>query len=184
MEIRPTSLPGCLEILVPAFKDNRGSFVKTFNQDFFTEHGLTTNWQEEYYSFSNKDVLRGLHFQTPPFDHEKIVHCAAGRAFDVVVDLRTGSPTYGQYLTLTLDSRKANMLYIPRGMAHGFMALEEHTLMMYKVASVHAPDNDKGILWDSCGIPWPDREPIISERDLQWPTLEDYLSPFVFTPEP
>lgn len=180
MEIRPTSIAGCLEIIPPCFQDQRGSFVKTYQRDFFKEHFLVTDWQEEYYSVSQKGVLRGLHFQTPPHDHEKLVHCASGKAFDVVVDLRVGSPTFGAHHTVQLDATGANMLYIPRGLAHGFMALEEGTLMMYRVASLHAPAHDAGILWNSCGIVWPDVSPILSERDMRWPSLADYSSPFQF----
>ena len=182
MEIRPTPIAGCLEICPPRFQDERGSFVKTYQRDFFLQQNLVTDWQEEYYSISQAGVLRGLHFQTPPHDHEKLVHCAQGKALDVVVDLRLGSPTYGKHHLVELDCASANMLYIPRGLAHGFLALEDETLMMYRVASLHAPSHDAGILWNSCGIAWPPDAPILSERDLRWPAFSDFKTPFVFDP--
>lgn len=179
MEIRPTTLPGCFEILLPHFPDPRGSFVKSYHQNFFQEQGLVTDWRENYYTISKRGVLRGLHFQSPPADHEKLVHCARGRAFDVVVDLRRGSPTYGRRLTLELSPERANQLYIPRGLAHGFLALEDETMMMYQVSGVHSPQHDQGILWNSCGVPWPGLEIILSERDKTWPTLAQFETPFV-----
>jgi len=180
IDIKQTKILGCFEILPKIFRDERGFFVKTFHQDVFKKNGLETNFSEEYYSFSYKRVLRGLHFQLPPMDHAKLVYCILGKVFDAVVDLRIGSPTYGKFETFELSSDKANMIYIPKGLAHGFYVLSENAIMMYKVTTIYSPEHDTGILWNSVGIPWPDEKPIISQRDSQFISFADFKSPFVF----
>jgi dTDP-4-dehydrorhamnose 3,5-epimerase len=180
MELRETSLPGCYELIPPVFKDNRGSFVKTFHAGLFREKGLHTDWQEEYYSVSGKGVLRGMHFQLPPHDHDKIVYCPVGEVLDVVLDLRRGSPSFGRHAAISLNSERANMLYIPKGCAHGFYTVSDHAMMMYKVSTVYAPESDTGILWSSAGIPWPCTVPVVSARDAGFATLDQFASPFIF----
>lgn len=181
LTFQKTELPGCFEIQPKIFSDQRGVFVKTFHHDYFKAQGLNLLWQEEYYSVSKKGVLRGLHFQTPPHDHEKLVYCTQGEVLDVVVDLRAGSPTEGRHATFHLKAETANMVYIPKGFAHGFLALSESATMMYKVATVYAPEHDAGILWNSAGIEWPVETPVLSGRDKSFPTLEEFVSPFVFS---
>jgi dTDP-4-dehydrorhamnose 3,5-epimerase len=183
LTLRETPLIGCLEIQPTILKDQRGYFIKTFHADFFKAQGLNIQWREEYYSVSAKGVLRGLHFQTPPHDHEKLVYCTAGEVLDAVVDLRTGSPSYGDYTTFHLKAETANMIYVPKGFAHGFLTLSESATMMYKVATVYAPEHDAGILWNSAGIEWPVETPILSERDKGFPSLADFVSPFAFSPK-
>lgn len=178
MEKLVTPIKGCYELQPILRKDLRGSFVKTFHQDIFNKLNLETNFTEEYYSVSKKHVLRGLHFQTPPMEHKKLVYCSSGEVIDVVVDLRKSSPTYKKYQMFNLNSEKANMLYIPEGLAHGFYVLSEIAIMMYKVSSVYSPENDGGIRWNSAGISWPDKNPIISERDKNFVSLEEFRSPF------
>jgi dTDP-4-dehydrorhamnose 3,5-epimerase len=173
MQIRETTIPGCFEITPHLFMDERGSFVKTFHHDVFQQHGLETEWREEYYSVSRKGVLRGMHFQTPPSDHAKLVYCTAGRVLDAVLDLRIGSPTYHRHLLIELDAETARMLYLPKGVAHAFYTLSESATMMYKVSTVYAPTCDTGILWNSAGIPWPDSHPVVSKRDSTLPALSD-----------
>jgi dTDP-4-dehydrorhamnose 3,5-epimerase len=180
MKIIPTSINGCFEILPRVIEDVRGRFVKTFHQDIFDEYGLATNFIEQYYSVSHKGVLRGLHFQTPPHDHAKLVYCLTGKVLDVIVDLRVGSPTFGKFELIELDSASAKMLYISTGMAHGFYALEDDTIMQYHVTSVYAPAKDTGIRWDSAGIPWPAMTPILSERDAKFALFADFASPFLY----
>jgi len=180
MQIHTTGIPGCFEIFPTIAKDDRGSFVKTFHQAVFTEHGLTTQFAEEYYTCSRKRVMRGLHFQRPPMDHIKLVYCVSGRVLDAVVDLRIGSPSYGRPFTFELSADRANMLYLPAGLAHGFYVLSENAVLMYKVTTVYAPQHDSGILWNSVGIPWPDSAPIISPRDLGFTAFKDFTSPFTF----
>jgi dTDP-4-dehydrorhamnose 3,5-epimerase len=180
MTFRETAIPGCFEITPRIFRDERGVFVKTFHEDIFAQHGLTTDWREEYYSVSHRGVLRGLHFQLPPHDHDKLVYCTAGVVLDAVVDLRKGAPACGSHVLVELSAEKGNMLYIPRGLAHGFYVQSDAATMMYKASSVYAPEYDSGILWSSAGIPWPDECPIISDRDSQLPSRRHFNSPFTF----
>ncbi|HOP41027.1 MAG TPA: dTDP-4-dehydrorhamnose 3,5-epimerase [Geobacteraceae bacterium] len=180
MRIKETTIPGCREIFPCILRDQRGAFVKTFHDEVFHSNGLATDWREEYYSVSRHGVLRGLHFQLPPHDHEKLVYCTAGSVIDAVVDLRKGSPTYGRHLIVKLSADQGNMLYIPRGLAHGFYVTDESATMLYKVSSVYSPEYDSGILWNSAGIPWPDDNPDISTRDAGFSSLDRFLSPFTF----
>lgn len=181
MHVSPTPIPGCFEITPNIFTDNRGSFIKTFHRDLFEQQGLEVEWREEYYSTSFKGVLRGLHFQLPPHDHAKLVYCTSGEVLDVVLDLRIGSPAYGTHAMIRLDSIDARMIYIPKGCAHGFYTLSEQATMMYKVSTVYAPAHDSGLLWNSVGIPWPDIDPILSDRDKRFPTFAEFsTNPFKY----
>lgn len=170
--LKKTSIEGCYILEPKIFKDNRGTFIKTFHRNIFEQNNLETNFKEEYYSVSPKGVLRGMHFQTPPHDHVKLVYCVAGKVLDAVIDLRVSSSTYGKFELFSLDGNNSNMLYIPKGLAHGFYVESESAIMMYKVSTVYHPENDTGIRWDSVGIPWPDVKPIISERDLSFKPLD------------
>jgi dTDP-4-dehydrorhamnose 3,5-epimerase len=182
MNIEGTDIPGCYVVQPRLLRDARGSFVKTFHAPRFAELGLRTDWKEEYYSSSTAGVVRGMHFQTPPADHAKLVFCLAGDVFDVVVDLRRGSPVFGQARGFSINAENGRGVYVPAGCAHGFASLAAESVMYYKVTSVHAPDNDAGIAWDSIGIDWPVREAALSERDRQHPRLDAFETPFVFDP--
>ncbi len=164
--------------------DSRGTFVKTFHNETFSQHSLADRFTEEYFSISKQGVLRGLHFQLPPHDHAKLVCVLRGRIHDVVVDLRRGSPTYGKHASfeISADLDGYCMLYIPRGLAHGFFAREDQTIMLYHCTTVYAPDSDTGIRWDSAGIDWPlaGMTPILSERDRTFPGLAEFDSPFLY----
>ena len=177
-EINKSDIEGCFEIIPKVFNDFRGSFVKVFHETTFQEAGLENNFAEEYYSKSFKGVIRGLHFQTPPDDHTKLVYCIDGSVYDVVVDLRVGSKTYGKFQALNLNSRDANMIYIPTGLAHGFCSLSDSATLVYKTSTVHSPSKDSGILWNSIGINWPCENPIISERDKSFIDFKSFKSPF------
>lgn len=178
MELIPTSLEAVFQIRPFFMEDERGTFIKTFHAERFAELGLPTIWREEYYSSSRKGVIRGMHFQTPPHDHEKLVYCMLGRVLDVVVDLRKDSQTYGRHLAIELDAERGHGLMIPKGMAHGFLALTDDVLMAYKVTTEYAPANDAGIRWDSLGLDWGIEKPIVSERDRAHPPFSDFKSPF------
>lgn len=180
IQVNTTSISGCFELVPQIFKDERGSFVKTFHQEIFQEIGLETNFVEEYFSISMKGVLRGLHFQLPPKNCMKIVYCIYGEAIDVAVDLRVGSPTYGKHQIFQLNDRKASIIYLPTGTAHGFYVTSEKAIMMYKVSQVYDADLDTGIHWDSAGISWPTEVPIISERDNNFMSLNSFHSPFIY----
>lgn len=179
-EIIKTTIPGCFEIRPAVIEDERGRFIKILHRDFYIRNKMEYNYPEEYYTISRQGVLRGLHFQIPPHEHVKLVYCIVGCAFDAVVDLRKNSPTYGKYETFELEADKENILYIPSGLAHGFYVLSERAIMVYKVSTVYSPEHDTGILWNSVGIPWPDKNPILSERDSQFLTLKLFKSPFDF----
>ncbi len=182
MEIRATKISGCYELSPIVFhKDYRGSFVKTFHKDVFSKHGLETNFVEEYYSVSVQNVLRGLHFQTPPADPNKLVYCPLGRIMDVIVDVRVGSPSYGQFEVFDLSAENGKMVYLEPGLAHGFYVLSETAMVMYKISQLYAPENDTGIRWDSVGIPWPSNNPILSQRDKEFLPLAEFKNPFVYT---
>ncbi len=178
MEKIETGIEGCFELRPRIFKDDRGGLVKTFHYDTFKSIGLETDFREEYYSYSKKGVLRGLHFQIPPDDHIKCVTCVSGKIFDVVVDLRKKSSTYKQHFSLELRSELGNMLYIPKGLAHGFYVLSEKAIFLNRTTTVYSPDRDAGIKWDSCDINWPNKEPILSKKDIEMTNLKDFKSPF------
>lgn len=175
---KPTPIPGCYEIQPRVHKDERGTFIKTFHSGDYAALGLETGFREEYYSVSAKSVLRGLHFQKPPRDHAKLVYCARGLVFDAVLDLRRSSPAFGKHYSLELSGEKGNMLYIPRGLAHGFCALSDGTEMFYKVTSEYSPDHDCGILWSSADIPWPAENPVVSARDRSFESFSEFKTPF------
>jgi dTDP-4-dehydrorhamnose 3,5-epimerase len=183
MNILPTLLPGCYELQPNIFQDIRGNFVKVFHKEIFSNYKLETNFTEEYYSTSHQKVLRGMHFQTPPYEHTKLVYCPLGRVMDVVVDLRIGSPSYGKFAKFELSAEKANIIYIPPGLAHGFYVLSETAILIYKVTTVYNPKHDSGIRWNSVEIPWPDLQPIVSNRDNEFVSFADFLSPFQYREE-
>ncbi|HWX21365.1 MAG TPA: dTDP-4-dehydrorhamnose 3,5-epimerase [Candidatus Binatia bacterium] len=174
----PTNLPGLVLLQPPIFEDARGIFVKTFHDNFFRDAGIPFEPREEFYSVSAKDVLRGMHFQLPPTAHAKLVYCLSGRVMDVVLDMRRGSPTYGRSFNCILDAIKRESLYVPVGFAHGFLSLEDRSLMIYKTDAVHDPACDTGIAWDSFGFEWPVTNPIMSDRDRRFVRWREFNSPF------
>jgi dTDP-4-dehydrorhamnose 3,5-epimerase len=180
MELVETEIPGCVELQPRVLEDARGRFVKPFQRSVLGHLGIATDFAEIFYSVSRARVLRGLHFQLPPHDHAKLVHCTAGEILDVAVDLRRGSPTFGQHVVRKLSAKLANALYIPRGLAHGFYSLAGDTTVVYHVTSEHEPRADSGIRWDSAGVQWPDDDPIVSDRDGALTPLQEFDSPFRF----
>jgi dTDP-4-dehydrorhamnose 3,5-epimerase len=178
--VKETRLRGCVAVQPRLFNDERGRFVKVFNEDEFRKLGLETDFKEEFYSQSKRGVIRGMHFQVPPSDHVKLVYCVHGEALDVVLDLRRGSPTYGQADATLLSAERGNYLYIPKGIAHGFCSVSAIATLVYKVSTVHDPRSDTGILWNSFGFDWPVSEPIISARDSNFKSLSEFDSPFVY----
>ena len=181
LRITPIALAGAFVVEPIVHCDERGSFVKTFHAGQLAEAGLRFEMQEEFYSISRRGVLRGMHFQIPPHAHQKLVSCIAGRVLDVLVDLRRTSATYGEACSMELSAKRPQLLWIPRGLAHGFLSLEDSSCVTYKTDSEHAPDCDGGIHWDSFGFEWPDvaEEFVIAPRDRQHPRLADFHSPFV-----
>lgn len=177
-EFESTPLDG-LRVVHPTVRtDDRGSFTKLLHAPTFEAAGLNTRFPEQYVSLSHRGVLRGLHFQTPPHDHAKLVYCLSGRVLDVAVDLRRASPTYGRSFGVELDGARQTGVYFPRGFAHGFLTLSDEALLAYAVETVHAPEHDAGVRWDSVGFDWPTRAPLTSERDRGFPPLAAFVSPF------
>tara|TARA_Y200000002_G_scaffold343605_1_gene316201 strand:- start:2389 stop:2937 length:549 start_codon:yes stop_codon:yes gene_type:complete len=172
-----------LIILEPTvFVDKRGYFLESYNDNKFKEIVGKVSFVQENESKSLKGVLRGLHFQKPPFDQAKLVRCVEGKVLDVAVDIRNGSNTYGQYITIELSGENKKQLYIPRGFAHGFLVLSESAIFSYKVDNIYAPNYDAGIFWNDpiLNIPWgiDENEILISEKDSNLPFFSDFKSPF------
>lgn len=177
-EVLETPIKGYFEIIPKVMSDLRGDFVKTIHKDEFTKLGFETNFVEQYYSTSVCGVIRGMHFQIPPAEHAKLIYSVSGAVLDVVVDLRKKSPTYLKAHSIHLSSEAPKLLYVAKGLAHGFCCLTEKATMIYNVTSAYAPEFDKGVLWSSIPIEWPMKKPIISSRDNSFPMLSDYQSPF------
>jgi dTDP-4-dehydrorhamnose 3,5-epimerase len=178
MKVRTTSLAGCLELHPPVHRDERGLFVKPFQRSELARLGLPVDFDELFYSRSQRGVIRGLHFQLPPRAQAKLVYCVTGRVFDVVVDLRKGSPTYGHFETFELDGEDWRMIFVPAGFAHGFAALSDDAVMAYAVTSEYDPELDSGIRWDSVPVDWPWSTPIISSRDDRLEPFSSFSTPF------
>lgn len=157
--------------------DERGSFIKTFHAGQAAKMGFTGNFRESYYSHSVKNVIRGMHFQVPPADHEKLVYVTQGAILDVILDLRKEQATYGQFITVQLEGSGSSVL-ISKGLAHGFLTLSDTATVVYNVTSEYNAETDQGIRWDSFGFDWPVNNPVISARDCQFPTFKDFVSPF------
>lgn len=171
MQINKTKLIDVYEIENFVSFDKRGVFVKTFNADLFVKHGLNFDFKESFYSVSYKDVIRGMHFQLPPMDHEKLVYVVSGEILDVVVDIRKESITYGQHIAIELNEKNRKGLYIGKGYAHGFLTRSEIAIVCYMTTSVYSKHHDTGIKWNSFGCNWGTSNPIISERDANFRDL-------------
>jgi dTDP-4-dehydrorhamnose 3,5-epimerase len=179
MEIISTSIEGAFIIKPIIFKDDRGTFIKTFHGDIFSKNGLVSNFKESFYSTSKKNVLRGMHFQGPPHDHAKIVYVTKGSIIDVILDIRSGSPSYGKYFECELSSNNGLVIYIPTGCAHGFLSLEDESCVIYSHSTAYMPELDSGIHYDSFGFNWDTKNPIISERDHKLVAFPNFISPFI-----
>lgn len=178
MEIIKTKFEGLYILQTINFQDNRGGFQKLFNFDFFRENGLDCDFKEFYYSVNKKGVRRGMHFQVPPHDHTKVVYVSKGCILDVCIDIRKSSETYMKCFSIFLDDKKAQYLYIPKGFAHGFLSLEEDSIVNYAQTSCYNKECDCGILQDSIDFDWGVENFITSGRDLTFPKLTDFDSPF------
>lgn len=182
MEIIKTAIDGLVIIEPKVFKDARGYFFESFSQREFEEKVRRINFVQDNESMSSYGVMRGLHFQLPPFTQSKLVRCVRGAVLDVVVDIRKGSPTYGQHEAVELTEENHRQLFIPRGFAHGFSVLSETAVLQYKCDNFYAPQADSGIsiLDGSLGIDWriPTDRVLLSEKDTRHALLKDFESPF------
>jgi len=180
MEIKEEKIKGILSIYPKVFGDDRGYFFESFNRERYDVFLPNVTFVQDNESCSGRNVLRGLHFQLPPFDQGKLVQVNKGRAIDVVVDIRTSSETYGKYLKIILCSKNKNQLWIPPGFAHGFCALEEDTIFTYKCTNYYSPENERSILWNDkmLNIDWEVTTPIISDKDKNGIKFSEFVSPF------
>jgi dTDP-4-dehydrorhamnose 3,5-epimerase len=183
MQVRETGIEGLVEIIPSIFADDRGWFYEFFSKPVFEKAGVPTHFVQENTSFSKKGVVRGLHFQQAPFQQGKLVTVLSGKVLDVVVDIRTGSRTFGKVYYCTLDSERRNMLMVPEGFAHGFAALED-TLFYYKCTNLYNKAAESGILWNDphLKIEWPVDSPIVSEKDRVLPEWNELLRKSVISP--
>lgn len=181
MKIIETDLEG-LYILEPkVFEDARGYFLESYNKDTFKNIGIEIDFVQDNQSFSCKGTLRGLHFQKPPYAQAKLVRTITGSILDVAVDIRKKSKTYGKYFSVVLSDKNKNMLYIPEGFAHGFLTLENNTIVQYKCSNFYNKDSEASLIWNDqdVNIDWNlGLEPIISDKDKLGITLKDLNSPF------
>ena len=170
-------IPGVKLIKPTVFSDERGFFMENYKRNDFIEAGIEDNFFQDNHSSSSKNVLRGLHYQLPPFAQSKIVRCIRGEIFDVAVDIRKGSPTFGKYASVLLSEENKSMLYILEGFAHGFLALSERADVLYKSSSVYNQGFDRGIIWNDPEIniqwPLPGKDCILSAKDAKLPRLKD-----------
>lgn len=164
------------------FDDHRGFFGETYNYRRYADMGIDVDFVQDNHSLSRAvGTLRGLHFQAPPAAQGKLVRCGRGTIFDVAVDIRRGSPTFGNWEGYFLSAENGHQLYVPVGFAHGFVTLEPDSEIVYKCTDYYAPDSEGAVRWDSCAIEWPiSCDPILSDRDAIAPALADCDSPFIY----
>ena len=183
MQIKRINIPHVLVITPARHGDHRGFFSESWNRQRMLAHGIDVDFVQDNHSLSAQvGTVRGLHFQTPPHAQDKLVRCGRGRLFDVAVDIRVGSPTYGQWVGEELSFENGRQLFVPKGFLHGFMTLEPDTEIIYKCSDYYAPECDGAVRWDSCGIDWPIdvAAPVLSDKDKAAPTLAEFSSPFVY----
>lgn len=185
MQIEETILPGVMLITPRRFGDHRGFFAETYNSGVFKDEGIDTAFVQDNHSLSQaKGTVRGLHFQGPPYAQAKLVRCGRGALFDVAVDIRRGSPSYGNWVGFELSFENGKQLLIPAGFAHGFMTLTEDTEIVYKCSDFYAPKTEGVLIWNDSdiGIDWPLQgiTPALSGKDAEAPKLADLQSPFIW----
>ena len=172
----PQDIPEVIRIIPTVFGDSRGFFMESYQQSAFHEAGITATFVQDNHSKSTKGVLRGLHFQNPPYAQGKLLRCVRGEIFDVAVDIRKNSPTFGKWVGIVLSEENKEMFYIPEGFAHGFMVLSDEAELLYKATGEYNAASEGGLLWNdpSVGIQWPKVEkPLLSAKDEQWKPLSE-----------
>ncbi|PKO20219.1 MAG: dTDP-4-dehydrorhamnose 3,5-epimerase [Chloroflexi bacterium HGW-Chloroflexi-1] len=184
MQVEATALPGVLVITPRVFSDPRGFFFESYSQKKFQEHGIDTVFVQDNHSRSARGTLRGLHFQLPPVAQVKLIRVVRGAIWDVAVDIRAGSPTFGQWVGMELSAENFRQLYIPIGFAHGFCVLSDEAEVLYKTSDFYSSTHEKGIAWNdpALHVAWPLAAPLLSARDQRAGALADYLAdtPFVY----
>lgn len=182
MIIEHTKLEGVAILTPKRFGDARGFFCESWNSQAMAEAGFDITWVQDNHSMSARTgTLRGLHFQVPPHAQAKLVRCGRGALFDAVVDIRRGSPTFGQWVGVELSFENGRQILVPEGFAHGFVTLQPDTEIIYKCSDYYAPEADGGVLWSSCGIDWPlQGDPVLSDKDAVAPAFADFDTPFTW----
>jgi dTDP-4-dehydrorhamnose 3,5-epimerase len=180
MRVIATPISDLLIIQPKVFEDERGYFFESYNRSLFEKHHIDAEFVQDNQSLSQKNVLRGLHFQHPPFAQGKLVRVIKGSVLDVAVDIRKNSPTYGQHFLLVLDEKNKTMLWIPPGFAHGFLTLEDNTIFSYKCTNVYDKNSEDAIRWNDpdIGIDWGTTTPLLSEKDKESNFFKDLKSRF------
>lgn len=180
MELVNTGIEGLWVIKPKVFADARGYFFESYNKDLFTQNGLNLNFVQDNQSLSHKGVLRGLHFQNPPFAQGKLVRVITGAVYDVAVDIRKDSPTYGKSFGAELTEENKMMMYIPEGFAHGFLTLKDNTIFSYKCTNFYNKASEDSIKWNdpTIGIKWNVENPLLSEKDISGKDFKDFKSQF------
>jgi dTDP-4-dehydrorhamnose 3,5-epimerase len=181
----PTNFAEVMIVEPRVFPDERGFFMEAYKRSDLAAHGITDTFVQINQSRSSKDTVRGLHYQKDPKSQGKLIRTLSGEVFDVVVDIRKGSPTYGEWLGVSLSSTNNRMLYVPRGFAHGFCVLSEQADILYMVTEEYAPECEAGIIWNDqdLGIDWPVAEPKLSIRDKEWPSFRAADNNFQYGPQ-
>lgn len=174
-EVEKLEIPDVLLIKPKVFTDQRGFFMELFKSSEFRKIGIDLSFVQDNLAMSSKGVLRGLHYQLVPAEQGKLVSCLRGRIWDVAVDIRRGSPWFGKWVARELSEHTKHMLWIPPGFAHGYVSLEDNSLVFYKVTGEYSPEHERGILWSDpdLGISWPVENPVVSEKDASLPPLKD-----------
>ena len=183
MDVCRTPLSGVVVLTPKRFKDHRGFFSVSWNRQQMEQSGLAYDFVQDNHSLSrDPDTLRGMHDQAPPHAQAKLVRCGRGRLFDAVVDVRKGSPTYGEHFGIELSAENGRQLLVPKGFIHGFATLEPDTEIVYKVDQYYSPEADGSVHWDSCGIDWGlEGDPVVSQKDRDAISFADFDSPFEWT---
>ena len=181
-EFEALKIPGAVLVKPRLFPDDRGYFFETYKKSDFVVTGIDENFVQDNYSTSTKSVIRGLHYQKEPKAQAKLVSATVGRIFDVAVDLRKGSPTYGEWLAAELSEENRHMLFIPSGCAHGFCVLSDKAEVSYKTSDEYSPSHEAGIIWNDAdlNIQWPNIEPVLSDKDAKLPHLGDADNNFIY----
>lgn len=174
-EFSKLQIPDVILVKLPKFHDWRGFFSETYKKSVFAENGINADFKQDNCSLSKKGVLRGLHYQLAPAAQGKLVRVVSGKVFDVAIDIRRSSPHFGKWVSYVLSAEEGNALWIPEGFAHGFLAMEDDTIVNYKTTSEYSKEHERGIIWNDSAISinWPIREPIVSEKDNVYPNLSD-----------
>lgn len=180
MEVSVTPIEGLVIIRPKIFADERGSFSETYNSQSFHSAGIKCEFVQDNQSVSHKNVVRGLHFQAPPFAQAKLVRVVRGSVIDVAVDIRKESPTYGQHYTVFLSEQNGVQFFIPEGFAHGFVALEDHTIFQYKCSNFYNKASEGSLIWNDpdLNIQWNIDNPIVSAKDMEATSFANLISPF------